>query len=105
MTILCPGRTDSIKLAQERERLSCIFPANSSFLLATKWRVAQIPTHGGLKLADSPPCYKSPRQSGFQDHSGRGTSPRLSRGSDARHYARHLMRCADNGAHSGRWSR
>lgn len=105
MFILWSGRTDSNKLTQERERLSCTFAANTSFLTATKWRVAPIPTHRGLKLADSPPCYKVPCQSSFHANLTRGADPRPSRVFDARDYACHLMKPARNGALSGRWSR
>jgi len=105
MITIHPGPTDSANLVQNRARFRHVSSPKNSPAPATKWRAAHVPTHGGLKLADSPPCYKTPGQRRFQCCSGMGAGPGLRRVSDARHYARHLVNVARNGAHSGRWSR
>lgn len=79
--------------------------AKSSTTSSTRWRVERIPTHGGLKLADSPPGYKLPGQRVLQGVSSGVTNSRSNRASDARYYARHLIRHERNGARYGRWSR
>lgn len=79
----------------------------SSPSLATIWRLDHVPTHGGFKLADNPPCYELPGQCVFQAHlawCSDARSNRLSGTSDARHYARYLIGHAGNGACFGRWS-
>lgn len=92
---------------RKRGSLQFVAPAKSSATSTTKWRAACVPTHGGLKLADSPPCCKMPGHKVF-----RGVWPMateawrsgLSRAFNARHYARHLVSRRRNGARSGRWS-
>ncbi|MGC5617710.1 hypothetical protein [Georgenia sp. Z1491] len=85
-----------------------VAPMKSCSTIATKWRAAPVPMRGGLKLADSPPHYELPHNPGVSTRAALRSVARqhsLDRASDARHYARHLVRDGGNGARVGRWSR
>lgn len=73
-----------------------------------KKRAAPVPTHGGLKLADSPPCYNVPYQQLIlfvPPCSETAPKHRCVDAFNARHYVRYLVVPSRNGALASGWSR